>query len=106
MRLILVKILANSLIVVLPMFGALFGYVVGAFLRLGSRWQFRLINGCSILLAPTPIVLAGEFQLAPASFALIRGLLSGPLLAVLVASGTSMVCLTFVNIRISKYIKR
>lgn len=106
LRIILLEVLTGALIVLLPVFGAFFGYVSGAFLRLNSRSLFWLVNTGAIVLAPTVTMTPAGISPGPAGYVLARGLLAGPFWSEVVLSLLSMIALTFVNIRISKYIKR
>lgn len=105
MRLILLEVLVGLMLVLLPVVGALFGYVVGAFLRLGDTSLFWLTNTGAIILAPTLTVTPAGVSPGPAGYILARGLLAGPFWDEVVLSLLSMIVLTFVNIRISEYIK-
>lgn len=106
MRIIVIETLVLVLVILLPVPGAFFGYVVGAFFRLDETSVFWLMNAGSILLAPTLTFTPEGIAPGPAGYVLTRGLLSGFLWNEVVLSLVSMIALTVVNIRISKYIKQ
>lgn len=105
MRVVAIDVLVSLLMLLLPVLGAFFGYVIAAFLRLRSSGVFWVANSAAIVFAPAPVVTGEVVSIGPAGFLLVRGILSGSLLWGIGVAIISMVILTFVNIRISKYIK-
>lgn len=102
---IVIRFFVSILALLLPVFGALFGYVISAFLRLGDRRRFWVVNGGAIFVAPTVVFSYNGFYLGPAGFVLLRGLQTGHWLGEVGLPLMSMVLLTFVNIRIFKYLR-
>ncbi|MFB6346912.1 MAG: hypothetical protein ABEK50_14395, partial [bacterium] len=62
MRVFIIRLLSSLLIVLLPLIGALFGYIIAAFFRVSSTYRFAMVNTGAIVAAPTPMITANSFQ--------------------------------------------